>query len=80
MEESKTRGASIGMETMSSEPPKGKSLGAIEELERQQRNLSRRVESLEKTVNFLTILCDYYAKANGIKIDRYPDGTTIITQ
>ena len=43
-------------------------------------NLNNRIKSLAKNVNFLTVLCNHYAKMNGIKIDRYPDGTILIVQ
>jgi len=42
-------------------------------------NLQTRITSLERTVNFLTILCNEYAKRNGIKVERFPNGVVVIS-
>jgi len=42
-------------------------------------NLQARITSLEKAVNILTILCNVYAKRNGIKVEKYPNGVVVIS-
>ena len=42
-------------------------------------NLQARITSLEKAVNILTILCNEYAKRNGIKIEKYSNGVVVIS-
>jgi len=42
-------------------------------------NLQARITSLEKAVSILTILCNEYAKRNGIKVEKYPNGVVVIS-
>jgi len=44
------------------------------------RNLENRVTNIEKTINVLTILCNEYAKRNGIKVEKFQNGIVVISQ
>ena len=48
--------------------------------EMKEWNLENRVTSLEKAVNILTVLCNEYAKRNGIKVERFQNGLVVISQ
>jgi len=52
----------------------------IHNLENRVTSMENRVTSIEKTINILTILCNEYAKKNGMKIEKYPNGVVVISQ
>ena len=46
--------------------------------ELEMMDLKDRIKKLETTTNVLNVLCNIYAKANGIKIEQLPGDTRLI--
>jgi len=43
-------------------------------------SLTNRVENLEKAIRILDVLAQRYCKQNGIQVQRFVDGLTVITE